>query len=203
LDLRRASDPLSREDPARAFRDWKVAEETRWTTRETRDPARSPVPGCEHGTDGRRAPGSRDARRARTRRCKRARRFVTRRETRRTRKRAKKKDAVRASPVKNDDNRFWFANGRRNQIQMKLAQVLVLSTVVVAFGPSKRPETLARTGHTRTHHGVHRRRVVFRGRREVRTQWRDEQHHTQVRPSPLRRESTPRASSSPLASPRF
>jgi len=58
-------------------------------------------------------------------------------------------------------------------------------------------------GHTRTHHGVHRRRVVFRGRREVRAQWRDEQYHPQVRPSPSRRESTPRASSSRARSPRF
>ena len=71
--------------------------------------------------------------------------------------------------VKNDDNRSRFANGRRNQIQMKLAQVLVLSRCRVR--PVQAPRC-SRAHGTRTYHGVHRRRVVF-AVDAGRTQWRD------------------------------
>ena len=148
------------------------------------------------------APGSR-RRDARGRREDggRARRFVTRRYARKhPRRRISSRARVGKKCRRSGTGVFSGSRTEQNSNETRAGAFCCRCRVRPVPGPHQHSRA---HGHTRTHHGVHRRRVVFRGRREVRAQWRDEQYHPQVRPSPSRRESTPRASSSRARSPRF
>ena len=165
-----------------------------------RDRARSPVLGRERGADTQSA-GLEEARRARTANGGRARRFVTRRYARKhPRRRISSRARVGKKCRRSGTGVVSGSRTEQNSNETRAGAFCCRCRVRPVPGPHQHSRA---HGHTRTHHGVHRRRVVFRGRREVRAQWRDEQYHPQVRPSPSRRESTPRASSSRARSPRF